>query len=351
MTGRGGVATWTVLGAWCVVRGSPLLGAQSTVPRITPQRSGVTVVLQAVSAPDAQTAWVTGHGGVVLRTTNGGTTWLRRTVPDADSLQFRDVHALDERTAWILAAGPGTRSRIYHTGDGGATWQLQFQNADSAAFYDCLDFWDARRGVAFSDGMIVRLTADAGTHWELVSAGALPNARAGEGAFAASGTCVVAVGARHAWIGTGATDTARVLRTADAGATWTWSDVPIAGGPAAGTATVAFRDTLHGATLGGDLAKASDSTTVNVALTVDGGRTWRAAGRTALRGAVYGAAFVPGTPALAAVGPGGLDWSGDGGVTWTSLGTVGFWAVGFAPNGAAGWAVGPEGRIVKIEPR
>jgi photosystem II stability/assembly factor-like uncharacterized protein len=339
-----------MLGASCVVRGASSAAGQA-VPRITPQRSGATVVLQAVSAPDARTAWVTGHGGVVLRTTDGGATWQRRPVPDADSLQFREVHALDAATAWILAAGPGARSRIYHTNDGGATWALQFLNADSAAFYDCFAFWDAQRGVVFSDGVIVRVTLDGGARWDVVPADALPTARPGEGAFAASGTCVVTVGARHAWIGTGATDSARVLRTADGGRSWAGSDVPIAGGSAAGTATVAFRDTLHGATLGGDLARPRDSTGVNVALTSDGGRTWRAAGRTALHGAVYGAVFVPGTTTLVAVGPGGMDWSTDGGATWTPLGTVGFWAVGFAPDGAVGWAVGPEGRIVRIEPR
>ena len=62
--------------------------------------------------------------GTIRRTTDGGTTWERRPVTGADStLEFRDVHALSAKVAWVLAAGPGAKSRIYHTRDGGATWQ------------------------------------------------------------------------------------------------------------------------------------------------------------------------------------------------------------------------------------
>lgn len=316
-----------------------------------PQTSGVSVVLQAVSAPSARVAWVTGHGGVVLRTTDGGHTWLRRAVATAESLQFRDVHAHDSASAWILAAGPGDRSRIYHTTDGGATWTLQFRNTTAQAFFDCFAFWDAERGLAFSDAVAGRFvlmqTRDGGAHWLATPDEALPAAQPGEGAFAASGTCVVTVAGDYAWIATGAADTARVLRTSDGGRTWAAVSVPIPGGAFAGLTTLAFRDSLTGMALGGDLG---DSTvaTPNAAVTEDGGRTWRAAGRTGFAGAAYGAAFVPGTPAVVAVGPGGIAWSPDRGASWVPLDSASYWSVGFAPAGRTGWAVGPGGRIVRL---
>jgi photosystem II stability/assembly factor-like uncharacterized protein len=327
--------------------------APAPVVVLEPQVSGTSALLQAVSAPSARVAWVGGHAATVLRTTDGGGTWERLAVPGAaaDSLQFRDVHAVDADTAYLLAAGPGARSRIYKTNDGGATWQLQFTNADSSAFYDCFAFWSADRGVAFSDAVAgrfaVRITEDGGENWSQVPPGSFPPAQRGEGGFAASGTCVVALGDRMAWIGTGAADTARVLGTTDGGRSWWASPTPIPAGTFAGIAALAFRDSLHGVALGGPLGD-STARSDNVATTDDGGHTWRLAGRPSFPGAVYGAAVVPGQPGMVfAVGPKGLDYSRDDARTWSGLDTLAYWSVGFGSR-SVGWAVGPGGRIVRI---
>lgn len=346
---------WTGAAAFaCVNQGGRAAPPTTVAPALEPQVSGTRALLQAVSAPSDGIAWVSGHAAAVLRTTDGGATWERLMVPGAasDSLQFRDVHAVDAETAYLLAAGPGNRSRIYKTTDAGRTWELQFLNSDSSAFYDCFAFWDATHGVAFSDAVagrfVVRLTDDGGAHWTLVPATALPSARPGEGAFAASGACVVALADRFAWIGTGATDTARVLATTDAGRSWWVATTPVAAGTTAGIAALAFRDSLHGVALGGKLDSPTERSD-NIAATVDGGRTWHLAGRPNFPGAVYGAAIVPGGRGMVvAAGPKGLDYSGDDGATWNSLDTLSYWSVGFASR-RVGWAVGPEGRITRIK--
>ncbi|HET9709269.1 MAG TPA: hypothetical protein VFP39_13300 [Gemmatimonadales bacterium] len=306
-----------------------------------------------MSAPNDRIVWVSGHAAAVLRSTDGGATWTSFVVPGAaaDSLQFRDVFAADATTAYLLAAGPGSRSRIYQTTDGGRNWQLQFTNPDSSAFYDCFDFWDARRGVALSDGvgghLLIRRTTDGGAHWDLPPADSLPRAQKGEGGFAASGTCIVTLAGHFAWIGTGAADTARVLTSEDGGRSWRATATPIAAGNFAGIATVAFRDTLHGLVLGGKLGSPAEFSD-NVAVSGDGGRTWRLAGRPGFSGAVYGAAVIPGRAgSVVAVGPRGLAYSGDDGSTWTTLDTLAYWSVGFASR-RIGWAVGPAGRITRI---
>jgi len=315
--------------------------------------SGTTALLQAVSAPSESTVWASGHQAAVLRTEDGGATWQRLNVPGAaaDSLEFRDVYGVNADTAWLLAAGPGPRSRIYKTTDGGRRWDIQFMNPDSSAFYDCFDFWDANRGVALSDAvgghLLIRRTTDGGARWHLPPADSLPLAQKGEGGFAASGTCVMVLAGRFAWIGTGAADTARVLISADSGRTWQAVATPIAAGSFAGIATVAFRDTLHGMVLGGLLGSTTQFSD-NVAVTDDGGRTWRLATRPGFSGAVYGAAIVPGRAgSVVAVGPRGLAYSGDDGATWTTLDTLAYWSVGFASR-RLGWAVGPAGRITRI---
>jgi photosystem II stability/assembly factor-like uncharacterized protein len=342
--------------AACAAR-SPSPGPEpAAVLTLQSQSSGTTALLQAVSAPSDRVAWVSGHAAAVLRTVDGGATWERITVPGAatDSLQFRDVHAVNAAVAYLLAAGPGSRSRIYKTTDGGGTWQLQFTNADSSAFYDCFAFWDPSHGLVFSDAVaghfVIRVTADGGAHWTPVPAGVLPPAQPGEGAFAASGTCAVTLDKNEAWVGTGAADTARVLHTRDGGLTWDVAVTAIAGGRSSGIAALAFRDSLHGIALGGDVADA-DARTDNVAVTADGGRTWRAGGRPGFSGAVYGAAAVPGRPGwVVAVGPKGLAYTTDEGATWTSLDTLAYWSVGFGSRRRA-WAVGPGGRIVEIRLR
>src|SRR6516162_9355972 len=96
-------------------------------------------------------AWVSGTKGTYARTTDGGKTWSVATVPGAANLDFRDVEAFGEATAYLLSAGPGDRSRIYKTEDGGKTWSLQFKNPNRQAFFNALAFWDDKHGVALGD--------------------------------------------------------------------------------------------------------------------------------------------------------------------------------------------------------
>jgi len=323
-------------------------------PALTEQVSGAQATLQAVSPVNDSVLWVGGHAGVILRTLNGGSTWARLAAPGGDTLQFRDVHAVSRDTAYVLSAGPGDRSRIYKTHDGGASWQLQFFNRDSSAFYDCFDFWDARRGIAVSDAvgghLVVITTTDGGTTWTPVSPTALPAAGPGEGAFAASGTCLVATSPGYVWIGTGAGGDGRVYRSADAGMRWSVITLPLTrGSPASGVVSLAFRDSLTGVALGGDLG-VSDAFRDNVARTADGGRTWTLRGRPPFPGAVYGSSYAPAVtpPVLVAVGPRGAALSRDDGATWTGLSADGYWAVAFAGSRRA-WMVGPGGRITRLE--
>jgi photosystem II stability/assembly factor-like uncharacterized protein len=94
---------------------------KGSAPTLTPQQSGTTNRLQAISPVNARVAWASGTGGTFVVTTNGGATWRARVVPGAQDLEFRDVEGISERVAYLMAAGPGEASRIYKTEDGGAT--------------------------------------------------------------------------------------------------------------------------------------------------------------------------------------------------------------------------------------
>ena len=322
-------------------------------PAIEDQVSGTTSLLQAVSVVDSSVVWISGHDATVVRTTDGGRTWTRRTVPGApDSLQFRDVHAVDARTAYILSAGPGDMSRVYRTDDGGATWTLQWTNPEAAGFYDCFDFWSADRGVLYGDavdgGLRVLTTDDGGRTWRRVPASALPDAQAGEGGFAASGLCVETRPGGHAWIAAGNAPRARVFHSADWGRSWSAADVPVVSGEASGLTSVSMISDERGYAFGGNLAVA-DRTTDNVAATTDGGRTWIARPHVSFNGAIYGGLHVPGSGALLmVVGPGGFAYSVvDDATSWTTLDSRAWWGIGSDRLGAT-WIAGPNGRIARI---
>jgi photosystem II stability/assembly factor-like uncharacterized protein len=336
---------------------APSLESATDAPTVEAQHSGTTQRLQAISPVNADVVWASGLGGTFVVTTNGGKRWRAGVVPGAAALQFRDVHGVSAKVAYLLAAGSGSDSRIYKTEDGGETWQRQFTADNPAAFYDCFDFWTPRRGLVMGDAVNGRLpvlrTRSGGESWFRIGR-VLPPAQPGEAAFAASGTCVEAVGTDHAWIATGGAASARILATTDGGHTWKSYPTPIQpqGTPLSGLTTVAFRDRRHGITAGGDVL-ATDLFPDNVAVSSDGGKTWTLVDGTPFPGAAYGLSYAGGSPGdhlrtVVITGPGGAAWTLNEGGRWHLLPAVqDFWAVGFA-NPRHGWLVGTEGRILKI---
>jgi photosystem II stability/assembly factor-like uncharacterized protein len=345
-------------------------------PRVTPQESGATVRFYAVSAVDAEVVWAGGGAGTFARTLDGGRTWTSRQVPGAEALQFRDVEAVSDKIAYLMAAGG---NRIYKTKDGGNTWTLQAEAADPRDFWDCFAFWSPDRAILMDDSydgrFPLRHTADGGDDgWPLVSDP--PAAQEGEGAFAASGTCAATQGGRRAWLATGAAAVARVLRTTDGGRTWQSSATPIQpqGTPVSGNATVDFRDARHGLVGGGDVV-ASTVPQLNVARSRDGGKSWALTTPTPFPGAVYGLTYARslhgddgegedadrrqaeddgdggGGAAKRAVatGPSGAAWTPDEGDTWSLLpGITNCWAVAFGSR-HTGWLVCGAGRIFRLD--
>jgi photosystem II stability/assembly factor-like uncharacterized protein len=312
------------------------------------QSSGVTARLRGISATSTTVAWASGAHGTVLRTIDGGTTWQPRPIPGTAALDFRDIDAFSDRVAYVLSIEHGDASRIYKTTDGGEHWDLQFANLDPKVFLDSMAFWDSGRGLAFSDSVdghfVVFTTMDGGRAWNRVPPDRLPAALEGEGAFAASGTNVAISGRDRVWIGTAG----RVLRSTDAGKTWTVATTPIHTDKTAGIFSIAFRNGSDGIVVGGDFNKADDAAN-NAAWTSDGGATWTLVKDNGLHGyrSVVAWSRSGRGPAIA-VGPSGADLSIDKGRTWMAAAADGYDTVSFAPGSATGWAAGDKGRIAKL---
>src|SRR5258708_32741810 len=58
-------------------------------PKLTPQNSGTTQVLIAVSPVNERVVWASGRGGPFVKTTEGGKTRRAGVVPAAETLQLR----------------------------------------------------------------------------------------------------------------------------------------------------------------------------------------------------------------------------------------------------------------------
>jgi photosystem II stability/assembly factor-like uncharacterized protein len=321
-------------------------------PAWLPQQSGVTARLRGVSAVGDRVAWASGSGSTILRTEDGGTTWTKLESPTTDRLDFRDIDAIDARTAYLLSIGEGPASRIFKTTDAGRTWQRQFQNDEPKAFFDAMAFSDRDHGVAISDAVdgrfVILLTSNGGATWTRVPADRLPAAQPNEGYFAASGTNVTVRGNRI-WMGTGAAAKARVLRSTDRGRSWHIADTPVRAAASSGIYSIAFRDDLHGVVVGGDYAKETEAVE-NAATTGDGGATWTLAATPGLSGFRSVVAHVPGTErTFIALGPRGGDISHDDGRTWSPLEGPGVDTFSFVKNRAIGWGAGARGTIARLE--
>ena len=330
---------------------APRVGAQWT-----PQQSNTNAEFRGLVAVSPRVVWASGTRGRVAHTSDGGNTWVVDSIPDASRLDFRDIYAMSPSRAWVMSAGlaDSGQARIYATFDG-VHWTKQFETSQKGVFLDAISFWDADHGVAMSDPVDGKLfliaTNDGGTTWTHLDTDKAPPVLKDEAAFAASGTCLAVEGSSNVWIATGGGARARVFRSTDRGRTWSVADTPLhAGTSAAGAFSVAFSDAKHGVVVGGEYTKPKQAS-VNVAISDDGGKTWRQPKGSMPAGYLSGVAIVPGTRGrtMVAVGLAGTARSDDAGESWTMVDTVAYNSVAFA-SPDAGWAAGPRGRIAKWSP-
>jgi photosystem II stability/assembly factor-like uncharacterized protein len=129
----------------------------------TPVRSPLT----ALSFANENTGWVVGHDAVILKTTDGGKTWLMQNFQPEVEKPFLDVIALDEHT--VIAVG--AYGLLYRTTDGGDTWsplEAPSIKADETHFNSITKLGNGALLIVGEQGML-GYSADQGASWEKIA--------------------------------------------------------------------------------------------------------------------------------------------------------------------------------------
>ena len=139
--------------------------------------SGVTTRLNGVYFTDEQTGYVVGDNGVVIKTTDGGTTWIP--VSPAGAPNLYGVYFFSEDSGLVV----GQSGKMYRTTDGGSSWVAVssgiFSTLRTVSFF-------GNNGICGAQDQGILYSHDAGRTWTVFQSGMM-----GGGFF---GSCMVDTG-------------------------------------------------------------------------------------------------------------------------------------------------------------
>lgn len=108
----------------------------------------------------------TGYRGVVARTTDEGRSY--EVLLDVDDVYMNGIHFIDEDNGWVVGEGENV-ANIYHTNDGGLTWDVQWSGVATLMQVRMVD---ARTGWAVGGDLstlrpkaLLLKTTDGGVTW------------------------------------------------------------------------------------------------------------------------------------------------------------------------------------------
>jgi photosystem II stability/assembly factor-like uncharacterized protein len=287
----------------------------------TPRHSGTTQHLLAISAPTLTTAYASGTGGIILKTSDAGYSWIQQystTTQDLYSIHFTDA---------LRGYAVGNAGTAVRTVDGGNTWTpMNITNLSlrSVRFVDDTTGY-ITGGISTSYGMIYK-TTNAGISWTLLSVSA-PNV------IYSTYFTSLSEGYAAEWNG-------HIYKTTDAGATWNIFSAGYTQSPA----DFYFTSASNGFTcaLGGVISK-----------TNDGGNTWVGGISSGTTDAMADIEFFDSNHGFIvggniSAGTGRILKTNDGGQTWNNypITTSRLFRLSFV-NSTTGYACGLNGTILK----
>ena len=238
-------------------------------------------------------------------------------VKDTLKIEFRSMAQTDKSIYLLSVANPAL---LYQVSKDGKNIKLVYQERNEKVFYDSMQFWNNKEGIAVGDPIANHLcilkTVDGGLTWKKIPESKLPEVFDGEAHFAASNTNIVVKG-NSTWIVSGGKK-ARVFYSADKGNSWSSHETPIdQGKQMTGIFTADFYDEKNGFVAGGNYENLNQNFS-NKAVTNDGGKTWKLIADKEGFGYASCIQYVPKSKGkgIVVVGASGLHYSADGGLNW-----------------------------------
>jgi photosystem II stability/assembly factor-like uncharacterized protein len=153
----------------------------------------------------ASTGWACGANAALLKTTNGGTNWTTVTTPASSTTLFYTLRFVDGQVGWLA----GTKGAILKTANGGGAWTVVNPPVANAIYWGMDWSTNGLVGCLVGAGALIVRSGDGGTTWTKILppsgvVDALYSVRLGQAGLG------VAVGAKGL-----------ILRTTDGGMTWT----------------------------------------------------------------------------------------------------------------------------------
>lgn len=213
------------------------------------QTSGTTRDLNGLAFYDLNNGIAVGDSGIILSTTNGGTTWTLQS-----SVTNTNLYAVSYISAnWVAVGSDGT---IIHNGS------LQASGTTNTLHDVC--FTDATNGCvvgsgSLSDGIILR-TTDGGTFWSVQISGLIECLYGISFADVNNG---IAVGGEYGMYTMG-----RILRTTDGGLTWRIDTMNVSL-----LTAVSFGDNTNGFTISNFTGNSHLGSPSSIIRTIDAGIT------------------------------------------------------------------------------
>jgi len=313
---------------------------------ITTLTSKDNISIRGLSVVSDKVIWVSGSGGMVGLSVNGGVSWTWNQVKGFEKNDFRDIEAFDHKSAVIVAVGePGLILKTYN---GGESWKLVYSDSSKGMFLDAMEFWENGNGIVVGDpidGKIyVARTADHGNTWQRYHPNNLPAVEAGEAMFASSGTNIRRFNSLEAIVVTGGKRSRLLLHEK-------WVDLPLLqGSESTGANSVAIWNVPPKKPriiiVGGDFTR-DTLTEKNCVISTDLGKHWSypTVPPHGYRSCVE---FIDGDKAIAC-GTSGVDITNDGGKTWTLISKESFHVCQKAKKGTRIFLAGTKGRIAVYE--
>ena len=213
-----------------------------SLPIITQQH------LYDVSFLNAQTGFAVGAYGIILRTDDGGENWIVSSSPPTSDINFYSICFSDINNATIVGGGINGGEVIYHTSNGGNSWELQMGGTLYQDVFTDVSFYDNENGVVIGTSGLVYRTTNGGTNWISVSSGIT--------------VTLTKVAIKEDGIGITVGVSGEILRTTDYGITWVNLSDRITSNF---LTSINFTDNNIGSAVGD---------TATILRTTDGGNTW-----------------------------------------------------------------------------